>query len=65
MTTLSQMKAHDSSIPDYIDEDPKSITAEERENRARLDKLVDRVHESHSWFLSLRVAVDSANCQTR
>lgn len=65
MTTLPQTKAHDSSIPDYIDEDPESITAEKRENRARLDELVDRVHESHSWFLSPRVAVDSANCQTR
>lgn len=48
MTTLPQTMDWDSSIPNYVEEDVESITAEERENRARLDELVDKVHESHS-----------------
>lgn len=48
MTTMLKTMDWDSSIPDYIEEDVGSITAEERENRARLDELVDKVHESHS-----------------
>lgn len=52
MTTLPQTIDWDSSIPNYIEEDVDSITPLERENRARLDELVDKVHESHSWFSS-------------
>lgn len=38
----------DSPRPNYIDEDAESITAEERERRAKLDELIDKVHRNHS-----------------
>lgn len=46
----------DSLVPNYIDRDTESITAEERENRAELDRLVDKVHNNHSEFISLHLS---------
>lgn len=56
MATLFGMMDDDSPVPNYVDQDSESITAEERENRAELDGLVDKVHNNHSVFISLRLS---------
>lgn len=48
MITLLGMMDGDSPRPNYIDEDGESVTAEEREHRAELNGLIDKVHKNHS-----------------
>lgn len=58
MATLFGMTDGDSPVPNYVDQDAEGVTAEERENRAELDGLVDRVHNNHSVFISLHLNCD-------
>lgn len=47
MAALPRTKNGNPSTPNYID-DVGGITPEERENRTKLDQLVDRVHDDYS-----------------